>query len=973
MEEPDLWRIELAEGRKYKPDTIRAAFREYFVGEESDDGEQRLYCPVCEDPSHSNSPSAMMNPDSGVWNCLKGNHGGKIYALVQDLKRERGFDIRSASMKGKHSDPSYSQETMSRLKSGKGKSKDLPSDDQIESWTSALLSNPTRLRALQEQRGLTEHTIIEWELGWDGQRYTIPVRDAEGDLLNVRRYKMGAGSSSNKMLNLAGHGQAAIYRPDILAEQDQVVITEGEMDCILLNQTGVPAVTHTAGASTFRPQWGQLFTDKVVWVCYDADDAGRKGAAKVRSIIQSYASAVYIISIPEFSKGADVTDYLHLEGHSVEEFKELMVKAMDDMSGVRVSKEPLREHGDHMSLGESMSESAQKKTIELTVSIAGKQQEPYTAPKSFDAICDQSKGAACERCPLMARGGAMNVEIRADDENLFRFVDVTDIRRKQLLKEISGVKCTDRVDFEEQESWHVEELLMQPSVDDRRDDETQQPVRRTGFSVSSHDTAVNQKRRMVGKNVHDPKTGKLRFMSWVNEPVEMDIDKFKLDDDIRDMLSVFKPNSEQSPLDKCIEIARDMAENVTHIYGRVNLHVAYDLLFHSPLAFKVGDHVVEKGWLELAVVGDTRTGKTEAAQKLMEHYRSGLLQSCEGMSFPGLVGGVQQIDGRWHMTWGVIPMNDRRMVFLDEVSGLADRDVIEQMSSIRSSGIAQVTKIVSEQTSARTRLAWIMNPGDGSSLRDNPLGAVGAIRTVVQNPEDLARFDLVVAAAKDDVDSKVINSGFNERSKPTYTSKECEALVKWSWSLTRSDVVISPRAARAATKAALDMGGRYVSDPPLVQSENVRFKILRIAAAIAARTFSIDSKDRLVVIDDHVSDAVRFMDMVYAEEANGYLRNSRKVLSSQRKSEEKRSKVRSYLSEHPDDILLTLRMVGGNIFRARDLEEFGGMDRSSAKEVVNTLLRWQVVRLRPRGEIQMTQVLIEVVREMDEEEFVNAD
>jgi hypothetical protein len=169
------------------------------------------------------------------------------------------------------------------------------------------------------------------------------------------------------------------------------------------------------------------------------------------------------------------------------------------------------------------------------------------------------------------------------------------------------------------------------------------------------------------------------------------------------------------------------------------------------------------------------------------------------------------------------------------------------------------------------------------------------------------------------------------------------------------------------------MGDRYTSEPPLIQTENVRFKILRIAAAIAARTFSVDQKGRLLVIDDHVSDAIRFMDMVYGEDANGYLRNSRKVLMSQRQSEEKKTKVFAYLQEHEDDVLLTLRMVGGNVFRSRDLEEFGGLDRNTAKEVVNTLLRWQVVRLKSRGEIQMTPVLMDVVREMESEQFANSD
>ena len=90
--------------RKYQADTVRAAFSEYAVGPESD-GEQRMFCPVCEDPTSSKSPSASMNADTGVWNCLKGSHGGSIWDLVQDLKRETGFDIRAKAMAGRHRDP----------------------------------------------------------------------------------------------------------------------------------------------------------------------------------------------------------------------------------------------------------------------------------------------------------------------------------------------------------------------------------------------------------------------------------------------------------------------------------------------------------------------------------------------------------------------------------------------------------------------------------------------------------------------------------------------------------------------------------------------------------------------------------------------------------------------------------------------------------------------------------------------------
>lgn len=948
--------------RKYKPETVRAAFSKYAVGEETD-GEQRMFCPICEEPGMSKSPSASMNAEDGVWNCLKNNHGGQVVDLVKDLKEQRGFDIRSEAMKGRHSNPDYTEKVQERLGNS---STPLPPQSQIEKWSQALLSNTTKLKAMMDQRGFDRKTIIDWEIGWDGSRYTIPVRDVDGDLVNVRRYQMGGGHT-NKMLNLPGHGSAVLFRPDILRDNDQIVITEGETDCILLNQTGIPAVTHTAGAGTFRAQWAQGFVDKTVWIAYDADDAGRKGAKRVESILQEFAKNVFVMEIPMTTKGADITDYIHLEGHTEREFRELMSDAMDRGGAPKISA-PVSQTGERVNLNDSMSQENQNKVLELTVSIAGKQQEPYTAPRLITATCDQSKGAACTMCPIAARNGQAEIEIRIDSEDLFRFVDVPEQRRKALIKEITGARCSDRVEFEVEENYHVEELLVQPSVDDRKDDETQQPVRRTAFSISTHSSTVNRKVRIVGKNVSDPKTGKLRFMSWVNEPMEMDIDKFELTDARAAMLRKFQPSPEQSPLDKALEIAADMADNVTHIYGRDLLHVGYDLVWHSVLGFKIGDMLMEKGWLEMGVIGDTRTGKSEIGNRLISHYKSGTLQSCEGMSFAGLVGGVQQIDGRWHMTWGVVPMNDRRMVILDEVSGLKEKDVIEQMSSIRSSGIAQVTKIASEETSARTRLAWIMNPGDGSMIRDNPAGGMGAIRTVVPNAEDVARFDFVMTTAKGDVDTKVINGGFAEHHHPEYTSEECETLVKWVWSLTRNDVVISDAAAKQVVKSAMDMGERYISDPPLIQSENVRFKILRIAAALAARTFSVNNRNKLVVNAEHIRDAVEFLDRIYGEDAMGYARASKKALAADAKAQSKFQQCVDYLRLHPDDVLLTLKMVGGSTFRTRDFVDFGGMDPGPAKSVVQQLLKWSVVRLKSRGDIQMDPQLIRAIRMVEEED-----
>ena len=74
-----------------------------------------------------------------------------------------------------------------------------------------------------------------------------------------------------------------------------------------------------------------------------------------------------------------------------------------------------------------------------------------------------------------------------------------------------------------------------------------------------------------------------------------------------------------------------------------------------------------------------------------------------------------------------------------------------------------------------------------------------------------------------------------------------------------------------------------------------------------------------------------------------------------------------YLRQHPD-VLLTLNMVGGSTFRTRDFVDFGGMEASEAKLVVKQLLKWNVIRLKTRGDIGMAPELIRAIREIEEED-----
>ena len=63
-----------------------------------------------------------------------------------------------------------------------------------------------------------------------------------------------------------------------------MAITEGEIDAMTLHQCGVPALSVNAGAGNHQwieSDWERLERFSEILVCFDDDDAGRKGAAEV--------------------------------------------------------------------------------------------------------------------------------------------------------------------------------------------------------------------------------------------------------------------------------------------------------------------------------------------------------------------------------------------------------------------------------------------------------------------------------------------------------------------------------------------------------------------------------------------------------------------------------------------------------------------------------------------------------------------
>lgn len=920
--------------------------RPWLVGEQSREGtngrEWDMFCPLHEDGKRS----AQLNVDTGEWYCHGGCGGGTVKKLLKQ-KDEWILPKRSGYTNGNGNGSSAARKT------------EVITEAKVAGWCAALESTPEAMEYLENQRGLSEDTIKSYEIGWDKDKnaFTIPVRSPDGEFWNIRRYDPAPVGERRKIWSITGLGSPRLYPLSVVCDSDprELIICEGEWDCLLTNQMGFPCITRTASATTWEAQWGEYFKGRIVYVCHDADKTGEAGARKIAIALRQIAD-VRIVHLPYAIRekhGKDLTDYWQ-EGHTAEQFRELLLAATPgDPNTAPIELDP-----SDASVLDSFDSRNVGQPLKLVVTIKGKRDPGYSVPRVAQLNCTQDAGSKCKACPMNGVNGDARLEIHETDPVVLEMMESTKPQLEDIIRRRYGALKCSRLTVKPETYQAIEVLYARPSIEHATGGGANAYKNMKITSVGRHDTLANNTVQVTGALHPDPRKQLNEFLAWEVNKMATSLDHFVPSPETLAALKVFQPEKGVPPLKQIRAIATDLEQHVTKIYGRLEMHAAIDLVFHSVIAFPFGGQIVDRGWLELIIVGDTRTGKSEAGTSISRHYRAGEVVSCESASFAGIVGGLQQYGAgkEWAINWGAIPINDRRLVILDEISGLSYED-IGSMSDVRSRGLAQLTKIQQEATHARTRLIWMGNPRDGQ-MSDYTYGAQ-ALKPLIGNPEDIARFDLAMNASAGEVESTEINRQ-HKAGKPKYSSEICSELVRWVWSRTADQISWAAGAEDAVRDAAEEMGKRYVESPPLVQAANIRVKIARVAVAMAARLFSSPDGERLVVNKAHVRDAVKFMDHIYAMPGFGYAEMSREQIADRQEGRSKQGEIKKWLMTHPG---LSKFLRSNSSFRRQDLEEVMNLSREEANAIINTLWEARMVR-KQRGDIRAEPVLHELLRQV---------
>lgn len=822
-----------------------------------------MYCPYHGDTKRS----ASLHAEKEVWNCKGCGQSGTVRELVAD-RDNWNVDFDKLVKTNGHR---------------RTRSEALPTDAQVAGWASALKSERGALAQFVQRRGLTKKTIENYEIGWRADKlcYTIPIRDLHGNLLNVRYYQLDPPDERRKIWSVAGHGEPRLYPVEEIEANEAIVICEGELDALTLIQAGIPAVTRTGTADTWDMQWNVMFRGKRVFLCHDMDTKGQQANEKMAAALRNEAANVTTVLLPypiEKKHGKDVTDYFR-EGHARNDFIKLIQEGRKSTGKRQNQDEEMAGPPTELpvSVMDSFDASLVHRPIALNVTVTGKRVPSYLLPETVQWTCDMSKKDKCVDCVLGIKQGNMLQTINATDPEILGMINVKDADVAKAVYRTSGVKQCPQPTFDYVTHRTVEEVYVRPSIEESANnpDFTHRKI----LSVGSHDLQSNQTVRMVGTIRPSPFNQTNEFQAWSVERPPSTIDEYKVTAEGVKRMEVFQTTGD--PLARCLEIANDLA-NITLIRGREELHVFMDLIYHSALEFRFGTEARGRGWLDGLVIGDTRTGKSEIAIKLRNHYGLGEVISCESATFAGVVGGLDRIgDGKWIVKWGSIPVNDRRIVTLDEVTGLAPEE-ISKMSSIRSSGVAELTKIQSERANARTRLIWLSNPRDSANGMSGFTYGVQAITPVIGNPEDIARFDMAMGVFSDEVNPDLINVPIEKDPHTVIPQDAYREMVMWAWTRQPQHIRWGRGAVQAALGAATRMGNAYRQDPPLIQAANARLKIARIAVAMAIRTFSSKDGEHVEVEIRHIKGAVAFLNRLYRNPRFGYSDTSK-----QRKEDQK--------------------------------------------------------------------------------------
>ena len=655
------------------------------------------------------------------------------------------------------------------------------------------------------------------------------------------------------------------YNEDSLQLEDDVLICEGSSDTLAAIMKGYNAVG-ILGARSFKEEYLRKFKKEArVYICLDRDNAGKDGTEQISEVFMGEEK---IVLLPQ---GQDLTDYF--KTHTVEQFEGLK-KLAKNWQETKLDEDQATQI--HLNDTDDAKYSGKKVMVDVMVCAKG---ETFHVPKVFRAKCNKN----CKNTLCSINNRYRKYYISSNSKELIDFTMLSDSRIKSRLRAM--IRCVEDmrkrgcIDIEIIEQITIQEILVVPKtsrIEVRQDgerniviDELGKEYRDKKIYVQAALPKTNQYFRIHGWVKSNPKSQIATLLIYKLESISNEYENFELTDKVKQEFKVFQVDGDYTIELKLDEILEDITNNITKIYGnhRERILLCMLLTYCSQISFEFDGEVLRRGWVEMFLIGDTGQGKTQMYDNLSKAIGLGEFISGTAASRSGIVYACVQVGGTWFLIWGKYPLNDGKLLFIDEGQAL-DIEEWEKMSSGRSDGIVRADRVKQGEHPSRTRLIISCNPKDNRVLDDNMCGVETLI--FIFRAADIRRFDIGGFMSSSDQSSDVVNQSSSKRTRTVQKvfPAVLRNLVCWAWTRKTENILFEEESKDRVFAIAKELTIIYGSakNIPLVTTD-VRHKIARLSVALATLLHSTDDKhEKVVVRVEHVDYINKLMQEMFNHE-----------------------------------------------------------------------------------------------------------
>lgn len=731
------------------------------------------------------------------------------------------------------------------------------------------------------RRCITDDVIRRYRLGVSesvfGTRITIPIMNEVGEYVN--RFYYLPGADKNKFVQMSGRDRTrARFFPIEQLEFDTILVCGGLLKAAaaaeVLNKHDIGAISPTVSENDWPNELTSRLQGKLIYVNADVDKTGEKYSELRCRIIKSVARGIHKVTFTPEMVGnlehGDINDFLYFGG-------DLFKLLLETPEWVIVPGAELQDdQPKHMSFRDAFSNTNVGTRVEFTGVVTGIAGNHFDIAQEVEVTCPRDKDY-CMLCDVNSQifaNNSTNMKIGKEHPVILGLIGEKDDELPSRYKKAFKIPRPCRECSFKEKKWY--------SVMEVRLDEQVEPTSRVepltdkvGWLVDGPHNLDSQAYILTGRHYPSPKNQLAQMIISNCDPTKDALDSFS--PLTSENFTVFQPKewTVESLTERLNEIYSDFEANVTRIYLRRDLHLTYDLAYHSVLHFNFGDSLDNRGWAEVLVIGDTEQGKSHIIEMMLKHYGLGFKIDSKSVTPAGLTIGLEKSYSKHFAVLGAFPKNDRKLIIFEELKGMK-QETFQSLTEVRSSGFVQTTKIKNATRRARVRIIAISNPPDRREIESYSFGIESALG-LIGTHEDLRRFDIVYIAGKNDIDRKLLNELLSNppKAEHKYTDDLSQQLILKAWKCEQVEF--------EDLNLILSLTGKLVEKfghgPPVLGANSSHLKVAKLAAALAARTASY-SGEILIVRNCHVEYITQFLDRIYCSRSSRLDEKSRSVRDS---------------------------------------------------------------------------------------------